>query len=620
MHDSAITELAGLALVNLVSEAPQSMGMLEQHPKFNSIRFEMLAALGRALSASMMRQGQVNASVAGSDSFKMWGAATVGQWDDSNAGGDRTHTTFVDNPQILLRAKPGTNLCIVLHDTLEDTKQRDRGKARPLFLRLCVTAATPEVLSSRLKLLDINASGNRPAPLDADSIVQLDADVNGFIDVAKTREITLRCAVKSAAPDDMWVVVPHVGCSHQHSQYTLAVFADQPVSLEGQLANWQKRIITSSWTPLCCAPRSISDARWRNCPQFQLINMGTEPTTIRALLSYGERDAALNARYANTVDASPASADERPMLSMYVMKNNVPDRRYVGNLSPQADNYVCHSMVTNSWCVQCKPRLEPGNVYALLVVMAEGTTSKVPLRLTLYSSPELDDGTVLAKPLSTSAEWHVSFVKGYTDANGMTVVDMLPTEGNTQVTAVLESEDASAFCSIATTTGGVPHKQTPTYAQKSAVLSVPLVSGEKYTMVTRTITQRQEPIRQGEARLYVYSSRALQLTPAANQQLRIDEDEASKIVSRQTADKVIYGEETVRTRTFTRMYTQTQTRTPTRTHAHTRAHTHAHTSNERARAVRTCIHDRRTPRRTCVCSRRMGKHACAYVSVQLAHA
>ena len=47
--------------------------------------------------------------------------------------------------------------------------------------------------------------------------------------------VALRCHVRAAAPDDCWVIVPHVGCSHQHSRFVLAVFADQPVKLEGQL-------------------------------------------------------------------------------------------------------------------------------------------------------------------------------------------------------------------------------------------------------------------------------------------------------------------------------------------------------------------------------------------------
>ena len=55
------------------------------------------------------------------------------------------HTSFVDNPQFLLRAKAGTNLTLVLQDTLEDKRQREKAKTRPLFLRLCVAEANREV-------------------------------------------------------------------------------------------------------------------------------------------------------------------------------------------------------------------------------------------------------------------------------------------------------------------------------------------------------------------------------------------------------------------------------------------------------------------------------------------
>ncbi len=51
MHDSAITELAALALVNLVSEVPSCMATVEQHPRFSAIRFELLASMARALSS-----------------------------------------------------------------------------------------------------------------------------------------------------------------------------------------------------------------------------------------------------------------------------------------------------------------------------------------------------------------------------------------------------------------------------------------------------------------------------------------------------------------------------------------------------------------------------------------
>ena len=79
------------------------------------------------------------------------------------------------------------------------------------------------------------------------------------------------------------------------------------------------------------------------------------------------------------------------MLSMYVMKSHVPDKRFIGTLSPSVDNYVCHSLVTNSWCVQSAWNLEPGDVYSVLCVMGEPTTHEVPLRLTLFTAPGATD-------------------------------------------------------------------------------------------------------------------------------------------------------------------------------------------------------------------------------------
>ena len=548
MHDSAITELAALALVNLVSEVPSCMATVEQHPRYAAIRFELLASMARALSSSMTRLRKTTAALPGSAEFGFWGAAAVGYWDEGTAGGDRTHTSFVENPQYILKASAGTNLCIVLHDSDEDKRQKEKTKSRPLFLRLCVASATQEALDGRSKVLDINSSGARPAAMDADSVVQLEPGVNGFLDVAKTREVTMRCTVKSAEPHASWVIVPHVGCSHQHAKFVLSVFADREVSLEEQLQPWSKRIITSGWSQLACAPSSIVDANWRNCPQFQLINMGTKPTPVRALLSYGERDEMLNKRHLQTFDQQMATAEERPMLSMYVMKANVPDKRFVATLSPQVDNYVTHSLVTNSWCVQAKWQLEPGDVYNVLAVMAEGTTHEVPLRLSLFTEPDLDAGTVVSNPLSAANEWHATVLQGFTGGDGSNTLTITP-EGApgepVQATLVIETEETAAFCSISTMQGDAPYKQTPTYAQKQAVLSVPLQAGSPYTMITRCITQRQEPIKNGGLRILLYSSVPLGVAPAAGQQLAVSIEAADKMVSQATAPRVLYGEETV---------------------------------------------------------------------------
>ena len=336
MHDAAITELAALALVNLVSEVPAALSSIEQHPRYNKIRYELLASMARALSASMLRNNELTMGLGGSHDFHFWGSAAVGNWEDGNAGGDRTHTSFSDNPQYLLRAPPGTNLTILLQDTLEDARSRERGKSRPLFLRLCVTAATPEAMKSRLKLLDIAGSGAKPATSDQDGVVCLQPNVNAFLDVAKTREVAMHCHVKACGPEQCWVIIPHVGCSHQHSRFVLSVFADREVSLEGELQPWHKRTICSSWTQLCSAPNAINDALWRNCPQFQLINVDEKPSTAVAFLSYGERDETRNKRHTLTVDPpGGVGVEDKPLLSMYVMKSRVPDKRFVGTLSPQ---------------------------------------------------------------------------------------------------------------------------------------------------------------------------------------------------------------------------------------------------------------------------------------------
>ena len=189
MHDTAITELAALALVNLVSEVPKCMADVEQHPRFGAIRFELLASMARALSSSvrvrvrvspnpnpnpnqaralsssMLRKKQKVAALPGSAEFGFWGACAVGSWGEHTAGGDRTHTSFVDNPQFVLRAPAGTNFCVVLHDCEEDARQKEKIKSRPLFLRLCVTAATPEALESRLKVLQMRLQPCPPPAL-----------------------------------------------------------------------------------------------------------------------------------------------------------------------------------------------------------------------------------------------------------------------------------------------------------------------------------------------------------------------------------------------------------------------------------------------------------------------
>ena len=124
------------------------------HPRQRTIRFEMMASMARALASSMQRNNSTEHSSMpdGSKQFASGGRrARARKWEEGNAGGDRMHTSFVDNPQFILRAKPGTNLCLVLHDVDEDKRQREKVKTRPLFLRLCVTAASEDVRSMPLE-------------------------------------------------------------------------------------------------------------------------------------------------------------------------------------------------------------------------------------------------------------------------------------------------------------------------------------------------------------------------------------------------------------------------------------------------------------------------------------
>ena len=54
-------------------------------------------------------------------------------------------------------------------------------------------------------------------------------------------------------------------------------------------------------------------------------------------------------------------------------------------------------------------------------------------------------------------------------------------------------ENDLVFSSISTFEGLVPHKQTPTFSQRSSQLSVLFLAGSTYTMTARCITQRCLP-------------------------------------------------------------------------------------------------------------------------------
>ena len=167
----------------------------------------------------------------------------------------------------------------------------------------------------------------------------------------------------------------------------------------------------------------------------------------------------------------------------------------------------------------------------------------VPLRLTLYSPPDADDTEIIFKPLSQASEWHLTAITANTDANGMVNIELAsPADGgNLQATLVAES-DENAFCSISTLAQAVPYKQTPTYAHKQAVLSVPLSGGTQYTMVTRAITQRQEPIRNSQVKFLLYSAKPLDLTPAeGTTAFELDTKTMESMVCKANADQVVYG-------------------------------------------------------------------------------
>ena len=114
-------------------------------------------------------------------------------------------------------------------------------------------------------------------------------------------------------------------------------------------------------------------------------------------------------------------------------------------------------------------------------------------------------------------------------------------------------ENEKAFCSITTAVradGNQPrlHKQTPTYAQRSAVLSVPLTGGETYVVQTRCITQRQESIQGGKVKAYVYATQHCDVktdVAGADGKPTMDWASAESMVSADTCAKLSYGEEGV---------------------------------------------------------------------------
>ena len=65
-------------------------------------------------------------------------------------------------------------------------------------------------------------------------------------------------------------------------------------------------------------------------------------------------------------------------------------------------------------------------MYAVLAVMAEGTTHEVPLRLTLFTAPDLEEGAVVCNPMSAGNEWQLNVLQGFTGADGSNQLTVTP--------------------------------------------------------------------------------------------------------------------------------------------------------------------------------------------------
>ena len=51
--------------------------------------------------------------------------------------------------------------------------------------------------------------------------------------------------------------------------------------------------------------------------------------------------------------------------------------------------------------------------------------AQVPLRLTVFYPPDVNKASIIAKPLSPTAEWFCSAVKGFTDASGSVQLELM---------------------------------------------------------------------------------------------------------------------------------------------------------------------------------------------------
>ena len=190
--------------------------------------------------------------------------------------------------------------------------------------------------------------------------------------------------------------------------------------------------------------------------------------------------------------------------------------------------------------------------------------SQVPLRLAFYTPPDAA-ANVSCTPLGMANEWHLIALEGRTDEHGLTQLEIespieiqspsMGAEGPSarsffrgggveavQAALVMESDAPDAFCSIATELDRVPHKMLQKYSQQQAVLPVLFTAGTTYTMTTRCINQRQEPVRDTAVRLLLYSEKPMHASPVQGSSLHaMPKTALDGFVSRATAEPIVYG-------------------------------------------------------------------------------
>ena len=195
---------------------------------------------------------------------------------------------------------------------------------------------------------------------------------------------------------------------------------------------------------------------------------------------------------------------------------------------------------------------------------APSTSPQVPLRLAFYTPPDAA-ANVSCTPLGMANEWHLIALEGRTDERGLTQLEIespieiqspsMGAEGPSarsffrgggveavQAALVMETDASDAFCSIATELDRVPHKMLQKYSQQQAVLPVLFTAGTTYTMTTRCINQRQEPVRDTAVRLLLYSEKPMHASPVQGSSLHaMPKTALDGFVSRATAEPIVYG-------------------------------------------------------------------------------